>query len=416
MQRTFVIVGAGQAGAWVARTLRSEGFEGRIVLIGSERHLPYERPPLSKDILSGKAAFESAALLANASELAIEHWSAVTALAVEPKSKSVTCDNSLTVRYDHLFLTTGAAVRTIRCTADTVAPGRVHVLRTADDALRLRNALLASRSLAVIGGGWIGLEVAATARAMGLDVFVFEAGPRLCARSVPPPVSDFLRELHERNAVKVRTGVLIRDVTSADEQLVVGSDAGAYRVDQVLIGIGINPATRLAERAGLSVDNGIVVDAGGRTSDPSISAAGDVTSQPCGLGGTRVRLESWLNAQNQAIVAAKVALNQDIRHIQVPWAWSDQYNANIQIVGTPERAEQSLLRGRPRDGAGCWLAVDGHNNAIGAVAVNAVKEIRAVRKALESKSTLDLAQWQDAQLPANRIRIQPLLPMRTTPI
>lgn len=407
-EQTFVIVGAGQAGAWVARTLRSEGFPGRIVLIGDEAHAPYERPPLSKAILDGSADLASATLLHREAAEAqrIQHWSECVVDAIDLTAKLVALADGRTLGYDHLFLTTGSSPRSLVTCAHDLRPDRVHVLRTADDAQRLRAALTSSRRLAVIGGGWIGLEVAATARRLGLEVLVIEAGPRLCARSVPPAVSDYLLTLHESKGVAVHLSVSVDDIHPQDETIVIESGTGRHVVDHAVIGIGVIPATGLAEAAGLRVENGIVVDDCGRSSDPAVSAAGDVTSHPNAFVGGHVRLESWANAQNQAIVAAKAALGQTVCHNSVSWVWSDQYDANIQIIGSPERASEILVRGDPIAAGGCWLGLDSMGRVVGGVSVNAPKELRLVRKAIEARSLIDKADWASTEIAINKVRVR----------
>lgn len=391
----FVIVGGGQAGAWIARTLRAEGFDGRILLIGKEVHLPYERPPLSKDILSGKADASTAALLTTDSIASdrIEVWTGTIAIEIDREARIVRCADGRSVTYDHLFLTTGSRVRTLPFWQEGEGPKRVHVLRDLDDAKDLRAAMEQARRLAVIGGGWIGLEVAATARQMGLDVVVLEAAPRLCGRSLPPEISDYLAQLHRGHGIDVRTGAAVEKVTASSQSVRVDVAGEPLLFDHVVVGIGIVPETDLAAAAGLAVDNGILVDACGRTLDPHISAAGDVTSHPNAFMGGHVRLESWANAQNQAIVAAQAAIGAEAIHADIPWVWSDQYDANIQIIGMPDRAAALRLRGDQAAGKCCWLALDAAGKAIGAVSVNMPRELRLVRKALEQGATPDLDQW-----------------------
>ena len=405
-KQAFIIVGAGQAGAWVAKTLRTEGFNGRVILVGAERHLPYERPPLSKAILSGAADAQSACLLPEQmlGEIGIEHWAEAEVRNIDREAQTISLRDGRVERYDHLFLTTGARIRPLsmafHCNID-----KVHYLRTLDDAQRLQQAFAGTRKVAVVGGGWIGLEVAATARRMGLEVIVLEAAELPCMRSVPRAVSEFLIGLHRANGVEVKTGSVLTGVSTSQGGVTLTLADGTIEVDHVVVGIGVIPETRLAEDAGLAVTNGIVVDERGRTSDPLISAAGDVTSHPSEFCGQHVRLESWANAQNQAIVAAKAALGHDVRYVEIPWIWSDQYDANIQIIGVPDRAEHMLLRGDPSSGSGAWLAIDARGVAVGAVAVNAPKELRLVRKALEAGKTPDRSQWIDATAAVTRIEL-----------
>lgn len=394
-ERTFVIVGAGQAGAWIARTLRAEGFDGRVVLIGDEPHAPYERPPLSKSILTGDSQLDAATLLSadQAARDGIELWTGQTVVAVDAEARSIRCASGVEQTYDTLFLATGGRARTL---AGFEPQGRLHLLRTFNDAMRLKAALTDCRRLIVVGGGWIGLEVAATARNQDVEVVLIEGAPRLCARATPAIVSDFLARLHRAKGVDLRLNAAISHIQTSQTEVRVKIGEAALAADQLLLGIGMTPAVDLAVAAGLRVDNGIVVDASGRTSDPHIFAAGDATLHPSRLAGGAIRLESWANAQNQAIVAAKAALGQDVRYDEPPWAWSDQYGVNLQIIGLPERGVRFVTRGAVDTGPCCWLALDAEGLAVGAVAVDAPRDLRMVRKALGEGRTLDLEGWNDA--------------------
>ena len=384
----FVIVGGGQAGAWVARTLRKEGFAGPIVLIGEEPHWPYERPPLSKEYLRGTSGVAAMTLLdaSQAAELHVDCRLGMRVAAIDRIARTLTCADGTALPYATLFLTTGGKARTLPCLENDVS-GRIHTLRTQGDADRLRAALHGGESLLILGGGWIGLEVAATARAMGVGVTLLEVGPRLCARTMPPVVSDYLQALHAANGVELRLGATIAGL-DADEQGVRATfaDGTTLHAAHAVIGIGISPDTALAEACGLVVDDGILVDDQGRTSDPAIFAAGDVARQPNDFAGAALRLESWANAQNAAIVAAKAALGHDIRYADVPWFWSDQYSANIQMLGLPGAGVRSIARGAPEAGAGCWLMLDANDRFAGAVAINAPRELRVIRKMLAAGS------------------------------
>lgn len=395
MTETFVIIGAGQAGGWVAKTLRAEGFYGRIVMIGSEAHCPYERPPLSKSALTVGTFQASETVLDQqaANAAGIEMWLGVEATAIDRDRQVVHYGDDRVIAYDRLFLTTGSVPRRPAWLLGGVGD-HIHLLRTRDDAVRLRGALLMAKRLLVVGGGWIGLETAASARKMGLDVVVYEASERICARSLPAPVSAWLTALHERNGVEIVTHA---DVAGVRDDVggvtLLLADGSSVTGDQLLVGIGNVPDVGLAEVAGLAIDNGIIVDASGRTSDPQIFAAGDVTNQPCVITQGRVRRESWANAQNQAIVAAKAALGQDIFHTETPWIWSDQYDANIQILGMPEQAERLLPHPATKRETFCWLAVDHVGTAIGAISVNAPRELRAARKLVAAGDAASVAGW-----------------------
>lgn len=394
---TFVIVGGGQAGAWVARTLRGEGFAGRILLIAAEEHWPYERPPLSKAFLQGTADAASLTLLdeTQAATLDIECWRGCVVTRIDRDRRQVVCADGRAPGYDKLFLATGGRARTLPWLHD-VASERVHMLRTQTDALRLRAALDGGESLLVVGGGWIGLEVAATARTMGKTVTLVEAASRLCVRTVPPVVSDFLQNLHEGHGVTILTGHSITGLEGDDTAVTLTLATGEkLRADHALVGIGIIAETTLAVSCGLAVEDGILVDHQGRTSDPDIFAAGDVARHPSRFSGAMMRLESWANAQNQAIVAAKASLGSADLYAEVPWLWSDQYDANLQMLGVPGDAASAVARGTPETGAGCWLMLRADGTAAGAVAVNAPRELRALRKLLTEGRTPCPTGWAD---------------------
>ena len=391
----------------MARTLRREGFAGPVVLIGNEPHCPYERPPLSKAFLHGAADAASMTLLsaAEAAGLAIDLRRNQHVVSIDRTHRLVRCADGSALPYATLFLTTGGTVRTL--------PGlgvhpRIHTLRTQDDATRLRAALQPGSRLLVLGGGWIGLEVAATARAMGVAVTLLEAGDRLCARSMPPVVSDFLHRLHTEKGVALRMGVALTDLhPHAAGVTAVTADGATLHADHALIGIGITPDTGLAAACGLAVADGILVDAQGRTSDPSIFAAGDVARQ----AGAPHRLESWANAQNGAIAAARAALGQDARHDEIPWFWSDQHGVNLQVIGHPAAAARAIARGSPETGAGCWLMLDAQGRALGAVAVNAPRELRTLRKMLSGGTQPDPGAWADPTRPLAQV---PAIPLAAT--
>jgi 3-phenylpropionate/trans-cinnamate dioxygenase ferredoxin reductase subunit len=414
---TFVVIGAGQAGAWIARTLRTEGFDGRVVLIGEEVHWPYERPPLSKAFLQGAADAESMTLLgaAQAEAARIECWCGTRVVAIDRARRRVRCMDGREIGYDKLFLATGGRVRTLPG-LQGLRSDRIHTLRTQADALRLRSVLTVGSSLLVIGGGWIGLEVAATVRGMGCAVTVLEAAPRLCARTMPETVSDFLLRLHQSHGVIVRTGIGVTGLSEQESGVIATVDTGELlRADHVLIAIGIVPDTTLAVNCGLPVANGIVVDAQGRTADPDIFAAGDVACGHSDFAGAALRLESWANAQNQAIVAAKAALGRADRYDEIPWFWSDQYNINLQMLGLPDRGSKIVTRGAPEAGNGCWLMLRENGTAAGAVAVNAPRELRTLRKLFADERLPVLSAWADTAVPLQRLPTAPSLHAGASP-
>lgn len=388
-ENCFVIIGAGQAGAWVARTLRQEGFKGRIVLIGAENLPPYERPPLSKAFLDGTADATTMTLLspALADELSIDLWAGVNATAINRSAREVMCADGERLRYDRLFLTTGARPRLWPGLSLTnTTSSRLHALRTQQDALRLRAALSQGQHLLIIGGGWIGLEVAATSRSMSCEVTILEAAPRLCQRSMPEIVGDYLETLHKSQGVALKTGVGIKAIEEGLDHVAVTLATGErIQADHALICIGILPNAELAQACGVEVDNGVIVDAQGRTSDPAIFAAGDVSNHPNAFVRRNIRLESWANAQNQAIIAAKAALGEAPPYDEIPWLWSDQYGINLQIIGFPQEGTKAQTNGTPTCGQGSWLFLRDDESLAGAVCLNAPRDIRLLKKRMQSE-------------------------------
>ena len=399
---SIVIVGAGQAGGWAAKTLRAEGYAGRIVLVGAERHPSHERPPLSKAVLSGEAAPETTHLFKPEEHAALDldFRAEARAIRIDRAAKSVALAGGESIPYDRLILTTGGTARRLP------VPGgdspRVLYLRTIEDSLAIRAALGPGKKLVVIGGGWIGLEVAATARKLGASVVVVEGLDRLCARTVPPAISAFLRARHEREGVEIRLGAGVKSIEDRGALVVRLADGTALEADAVVAGIGLEPDVALARDAGLTVDNGILVDEQCRTSDPDVFAAGDCANTPLPCLGRRVRLESWANAQNQAIVAAKAALGHDVRYDELPWFWSDQYDVNLQILGLPARWPEPVVRGDPTSGSFSQFYLDG-DRIVAIVAVNAPRDLRAAKKLVQTRKAVSAASLADPAVQLQRL-------------
>jgi 3-phenylpropionate/trans-cinnamate dioxygenase ferredoxin reductase subunit len=397
----IVIVGAGQSGGWVAKTLRAEGFAGRITLLGDEPHPPHERPPLSKAVLAGAAAPESTHLFKaeEFARLGLDFRPGTRATGIDRGAKRVTLASGESLGYDRLVLCTGSRVRKLP------VPGADSALylRTIDDAARLRAHLGAGKHLLIIGGGWIGLEVAATARKSGAAATVIEALDRVCARAVPPEVSRHLEALHRRNGAELVLGHGVKAIEDGGGRVAVAlADGRRIAGDAIAVGIGIVPNVELAAAAGLAVDNGVVVDDQCRSSDPDIFAAGDCASTPLACLGRRVRLESWANAQNQAIVAAKAALGQDVRYDELPWFWSDQYDMNLQILGFPARWPEPVVRGDPGRGSFSQFYLDGERIAA-IVSVNAPRDLRAAKKLVETRKAVRAESLADPAVQLQRL-------------
>lgn len=362
-----VIVGAGQAGGWFVQTLRDTGFNGDVTLVGEESHPPYQRPPLSKEVLLGTKAPEATYLWPGGQ--AVEFLMGTRALRIDRAARRLICSDGREINYDKLVLATGGRVRRLDL------PG-AHYLRTIADAVGLRRALQRGGSVRVIGGGWIGLEAAVAATTLGCTVTVVEAAERLCGRAVPEIMSTYLLDLHQRHGVRV----------------LLNAAAEAIVTDTTVVGIGIEPNVEIAQAAGLAVANGIVVDEFGVTSDPDIIAVGDVAN----LNG--MRLETWANAQNQAIAAAKSLAGTPTPYREIPWFWSTQYDVNMQFLGLPAKHHTIIRRGDPaHDKFTLFFLQDKQLAAV--IAVNNMRDIRVARKLMENRTLMNASRLADESIP-----------------
>lgn len=404
-RKAVVIVGAGQAGGWVARTLREEAFRGRIILIGDESYPPYERPPLSKRMLSIDTAPEHAFLqpLHAYSEQDIELRTDATVVSVDLRRKAVSLNDSQELHFDTLVLTTGSSVRRLDV-AGGEAAGIVY-LRTMQDALNLRERLRRKPRTVIIGGGFIGLEVASSARALGCEVTVLETQDRLLSRAAPREIGEMLEGVLRDHGVVLRLSTQVRALSCDGEMPAsITTQAGArMAADLVVAGIGINPSTMLAQAAGLQVEDGIVVDENGLTSHPDVYAAGDVTRHYNPLLGRHVRCESWQNAQNQAIVVGRNIAGIPSRHAEIPWFWSDMFDLNLQIAGLPLRSDCTVVRGdlSRRDGSLFLLA---GKKIVGVYGVNRPRDVIVARKLVADEALIDVHRLADDQIPLKKVR------------
>ncbi|MEB0057014.1 NAD(P)/FAD-dependent oxidoreductase [Variovorax sp. LG9.2] len=401
---TIVIVGGGQAGGWAAQTLRTKGFAGRIVLVGDEAHRPYERPPLSKAVLSGHAMVESTYLQKPEAFEALQlDWRQnVGVTAIDRRSRTVRLTQGEPISYDKLILCTGGRARSLNIPGANL-PG-VFMLRSIKDAEKLGAALVADKRLLVIGGGWIGLEVASTARKKGLDVTIVEASERLCERTVPPGVSDYLLRLHTSHGVRVELGAGIERLAPSASGVLIAmlSDGREVEADVVLISVGLVANDELARAAGLACDGGVSVDSQCRTSDPDIFAAGDVAVWHSKWAGRHMRLESWQNAQEQGIAAACAVLGMDVDHQPLPWFWSDQFDVNLQIYGMPAPAHQTVLRGNANSNAFVMFFLD-HGKVAAALGPNSARDLRFARRLIERGTLVDPALLADVEMPLSKL-------------
>ena len=350
--RGIVIVGAGECGARAAFALREAGYTGPVTLIGAERHLPYERPPLSKDGMAG--GMPAARTIADADRfdgVGIRLMLATEVVSIDPASQTVRLNDGTDCGYERLLLATGARPRRL-----LLAEASRHCLylRTHDDAAAIAARLAAEQRVVIVGGGFIGLEIAAAARKRGCAVTVIEAMHRLLARAVPEEIADIVADVHKANGVVLRIGTSIQSISDIGEGVAIGlGDSTSLTADLCIIGIGALPNAELAGAAGLAIDNGISVDETLRTSDPTIFAAGDCCSFPLSIyGGRRVRLEAWRNAQGQGVLAARNMLDAGEPHAAVPWFWSDQFDLTLQIAGLVDEGRRVVRRDL---GAGAFL-------------------------------------------------------------
>ena len=350
-----LIVGAGHAAGECATSIRDQGWTGRIMLIGEEPHLPYQRPPLSKAFLSGELSAEQLYLKPKATydKARIEFIPNTRAERIDRATHVVTLSDGREIGYSKLVIATGGHARRLALPGIEAIEKQpnFHYLRTLDHVARIRMQFHTGARLVIIGGGYIGLEVAAVAVKRGLHVTVLEALPRVLARVTAPELSAFYERVHREAGVDVRTSTAVSsfelDACGDAVAAVVCADGSRIPADLVIVGVGLQPATELASAAGLAVDNGIVVDEHTRTSDPDIFAIGDCTNHPNGLLGRRLRLESVPNAMEQARTAAATLCGKERVYNSVPWFWSDQYDLKLKMVGLSQGYDELVMRGAP---------------------------------------------------------------------
>lgn len=393
-----VIVGAGHAGGSVAAFLRQSGHQGEILLMGDQPYAPYQRPPLSKAYLKNEADVESLKLRADAfyAEQNIALRLGVTVTAIDLAERRVRLQDGGVEPYDYLILATGSRARRLALPGED-APN-VHMLTSIADADALRATLVPGQRLAIIGGGYVGLEVAASARKLGADVVIVERESRLLARVACEPLSNFFSDYHRSHDVEILTSAIIQSLECGARgrvRAILLADGRRVACDTVLVGIGALPRDELAASAGLACDGGIIVDAEARTSDARIFAIGDVTRRPLSHYDNRiVRLESVPNAIEQGKQAASTILGRPAPQPEVPWFWSDQYDIKLQIAGMPLDSDRFVIRGDPARGH--FAVFHMKNDRIRAVeAVNAPSEFLAGRQLIANGRSIASARLQD---------------------
>jgi 3-phenylpropionate/trans-cinnamate dioxygenase ferredoxin reductase subunit len=388
----IVIVGAGQAADQAVHTLRRKGFTGKLAVVGDEPWLPYQRPPLSKKFLAG--ALDRDRLILRPQHFYTEH-SVDTRLGrrveeISRDARRVRLDDGASLPFDALLLATGSRPRPL------TAPGAdlegVHMLRTIADVERIRSELAENHRLVIIGGGYIGLEVAATARELGLDVTVLEMADRVMNRVTCKEVSSFYETEHARHGVRIITNskvqALAGDSRTGRVKTVITDDGAEHPADLVIVGVGVTAIDEIAAAAGIECANGVLVDEYCRTSDPAIYAAGDCTNHPNLHYGRRMRLESVDNAFEQAASAAHNLLGTPTVHDKVPWFWSDQYDLKMIIVGLCQGHDTVIVRGSAgsRSFSACYLR---EGELIAVDSVNSPKDQMAARKLVAARARPD---------------------------
>ena len=401
MVEHIVIVGAGQAGVQALDTLRRKGFVGEITLVGEEPWLPYQRPPLSKKFLSG--SMERERLLIRPEAFFAEHKIRVLrerrVMRIDRAGRAIHLDDGVVVKYDKLLLATGSHPR--RSSAPGADLGGVHFLRNVADVERIRGEFVRGKRLVIVGAGYIGLEVAATASEMGLEVTVLEQAERVLSRVTCPQISSFYQSEHAKHGVRIVCRAQVSEIEGGADgrvRAVSCDDGSSHPADVALIGIGVNATDVLAQEAGLECANGIVVDQHCRTSDPHIYAAGDCTSHPNIHYGRRVRLESVDNAFEQGTSAALNMLGTPTPHDKLPWFWSDQYDLKMIIVGLSQGYDEVVMRGSvdARSFSACYLR---EGELIAVDTVNAPKDQMAARKLVAARARPDRVKLQEPAIP-----------------
>lgn len=405
---TAIIIGAGHAGGELAIALRNEGWEGRILLLGEEAHLPYHRPPLSKAYLAGSVEKSSLSIRPQMAydKAGVEFFGGVRVTNIDRANKRLALADGKQLTYDKLAIATGGRPRPLAVPNATPAErcANFHYLRTLDDVELIRAQMAPGKRLAIVGGGYIGLEVAAAAVAQGLEVTILEALPRVLQRVTAAELSAYYERKHREAGVDIRISVQVADLEVANELVsaVICADGSRLEADLVVVGIGLIANTELAAEAGLAVDNGILVDEQARTSDPDIYAAGDCTNHPNPLLGRRLRLESVPNALEQSRVAAAGMAGKAKTYASVPWFWSDQYELKLKMVGLSEGFERLVLRGDPlTDSFSAFYLRDG--KVLAADTVNRPQDFIAAKRLVAEGIAVTAEQLADDSRPLKEL-------------
>jgi 3-phenylpropionate/trans-cinnamate dioxygenase ferredoxin reductase subunit/anthranilate 1,2-dioxygenase ferredoxin reductase subunit len=383
MQR-FVVVGGGVAGHRAAIELARGAPSSTIDLLSEEPCLPYDRPPLSKELLHGIKTAEQI-VLSGATNYTnnIRYHAGVRVTSIDRQRQTVVTADGIEFGYDRLLLATGSRPR--RLPAECAGDAPVHYLRTLQDALSLAPQLKADRRVVIIGGGFIGLEVAAAAARRNCRVTVLEAQPRLLARGMPAAVSEWVERRHRDQGVEIQTSTNVQALRCDRSEILVRIEGGIIAADVIIAGIGATPNVELASNAKLTTNNGLVVDAQCRTSDPLIFGAGEVTSHPVMHGPSR-RVESWKSSAEQGTIAARAMTGADVTFDEIPSLWSDQFDINIQSIGFPDLGVAHEILGDPASDAWTLVSLGDDGSVVGGVAINRGRDASALRRAVKQRA------------------------------
>ena len=404
MPETCIIIGASHAASQLCLSLRQEGWEGKIVVIGDESTLPYHRPPLSKDFLSGDKQAEDLLIRKSAmyEKAGVEFKLGVRVDSINRAHRTLTLDNGEVLQYSKLALCTGSRVRTISLPG--VELSGIHYLRDIRDVEQIKEDVAEGKNAVIVGGGYIGLETAASLKKQGMKVTVLEMAPRVLARVTAPELSEFYTRVHSEEGVTIATGIAVSGFEGDGKvQRVVCADGTGYDADLVVIGVGIVPNVELAQAAGLEVDNGIVVDEYARTQDADIVAAGDCTNHPNGLYNRRLRLESVPNAMEQAKSAAASLCGKQKLYQALPWFWSDQFDLKLQIAGLSRDYDQVVIRGDRDQGRSFVAFYLNDRKLIAADCVNRPQEFMASKRIIAEGIDVDPATLADESITAKEL-------------
>ena len=404
---SVVIIGGGLAGAKTAEALREKGFQGSVTLIAAEDHLPYERPPMSKDYLAGKSAFEDAVVHPSRwyEDNNVTLKLGVRATKIDAEGHQVTLEDNSTVAYDKLVLATGSVVRKLPIPGADAK--NVHDLRTVEDSDAIRQTFGQDKKLVIIGGGWIGLEVASAARGAGTDVTILEGSKLPLLRILGEEVAQVFADLHTSNGVDLRTEAQVAEIlTEGDRAVGVRfKDGSAIDADNVVIGIGVSPVIALAEEAGLDIDNGVLVDASLRTSNADIYAVGDIANHDHPVLGHRIRVEHWATALNQPAAAVAALLGEETDGFtNLPYFFTDQYDLGSEYVGHATGSEEKVvIRGdlSKREFVAFWVNTE--DQILATMNVNVWDIPDQIKPLIAEKKKVNLEQLADPNVPFSEL-------------